>query len=44
MESLVTYVNELQSLNEKVKPEFPKITGKDLIRDPDINVINVVQS
>ena len=35
MESLVTYVNELQSLNEKVKPEFPKITGKDLIRDPE---------
>ena len=35
VESLVTYVEKLQSLNEKVEPKFPKITAKKLIKDPE---------
>ena len=29
------YVDKLQSLNEKVEPKFPKITAKELIKDPE---------
>ena len=35
MEFLVKYVDKLQLLNENVKPKFPKITAKKLIKDPE---------
>ena len=35
VEFLVKYVDELQTLNEKVEPKFPKITGKELLKDPE---------
>jgi len=28
-------VEELQTLNEKVKPKFPNITARELIKDPE---------
>ena len=44
MESLVQYVDKLQSLNEKVKPKFPKISAEKLRKDPKSYAYNVIEA
>ncbi len=44
VEYLVKYVDELQSLNEKVKPKFPKVSARDLIKDPKEYGYNVAEA
>ena len=44
MESLVNYVDQLQSLNEKVKPKFPKISAEKLRKDPKSYGYDVIEA
>ena len=44
MESLVQYVDKLQSLNEKVKPKFPKISAEKLRKDPKSFAFDVIEA
>ena len=44
MESLVSYVDNLQSLNEKVKPKFPKISAEKLRKDPKSYAYDVIEA
>ena len=44
MESLVNYVDKLQSLNENVKPKFPKINASKLRKDPKSFAYDVVEA
>ena len=44
VESLVDYVDKLQSLNEKVKPKFPKISAEKLRKDPKSFAYDVIEA
>ena len=44
MESLVKYVDQLQSLNEKVDPLFPKVNTKELIKDSRPYAYDVIEA
>ena len=44
MEFLVDYVDKLQSLNEKVKPKFTKITADKLRKDPKSYAYDVIEA
>ena len=44
MESLVNYVDQLQSLNERVKPKFPKINATKLRKDPKSYAYDVIEA
>ena len=44
MESLVSYVDNLQSLKEKVKPKFPKISAEKLRKDPKSYAYDVIEA
>ena len=44
VESLVSYVDNLQSLNEKVKPKFPKISAEKLRKDPKSYAYDVIEA
>ena len=44
VESLVDYVDKLQSLNEKVKPKFSKITADKLRKDPKSFAYDVIEA
>ena len=44
MESLVSYVDNLQSLNEKIKPKFPKINAAKLRKDPKSYAYDVIEA
>ena len=44
VESLVSYVDKLQSLNENVKPKFPKISADKLRKDPKSYAYDVIDT
>ena len=44
MESLVKYVDQLQSLNEKIEPKFPKIKADKLRKDPKSYAYDVIEA